>query len=97
MRYDKRIMQNNPHETPERTEADGQTHFGFQTVPESNKAGRVAEVFHSVASCYDVMNDLMSLGLHRVWKAFTIGRAQVRPGMREIGRASCRERVCQYG
>ncbi|MDN5841885.1 MAG: bifunctional demethylmenaquinone methyltransferase/2-methoxy-6-polyprenyl-1,4-benzoquinol methylase UbiE [Alcaligenaceae bacterium] len=77
-------MQNNPHETPERAEADGQTHFGFQTVPELNKAGRVAEVFHSVASRYDVMNDLMSLGLHRVWKAFTIGRAQVRPGMRVL-------------
>ncbi|MER1967516.1 bifunctional demethylmenaquinone methyltransferase/2-methoxy-6-polyprenyl-1,4-benzoquinol methylase UbiE [Castellaniella sp. GW247-6E4] len=61
-----------------------QTHFGFQTVSESDKARRVAEVFHSVASRYDVMNDLMSAGLHRIWKAFTIGRAQVRPGMRVL-------------
>jgi len=44
----------------------------------------VAEVFHSVASRYDVMNDLMSAGLHRVWKAFTISRAAVRPGMRVL-------------
>lgn len=61
-----------------------QTHFGFETVQETDKARRVAEVFHSVASRYDVMNDLMSVGLHRVWKAFTIGRAQVRPGMRVL-------------
>ena len=61
-----------------------QTHFGFETVQETDKARRVAEVFHSVASRYDVMNDLMSAGLHRVWKAFTIGRAQVRPGMRVL-------------
>src|SRR5690606_14052861 len=51
---------------------------------ESDKARRVAEVFHSVASRYDVMNDLMSVGLHRIWKSFTIGRAQVRPGMRVL-------------
>ncbi|HUH41465.1 MAG TPA: bifunctional demethylmenaquinone methyltransferase/2-methoxy-6-polyprenyl-1,4-benzoquinol methylase UbiE, partial [Castellaniella sp.] len=50
----------------------------------AEKASKVAEVFHSVASRYDVMNDLMSMGLHRVWKAFTIGRAQVRPGMRVL-------------
>ncbi|WP_368655579.1 bifunctional demethylmenaquinone methyltransferase/2-methoxy-6-polyprenyl-1,4-benzoquinol methylase UbiE [Castellaniella ginsengisoli] len=61
-----------------------QTHFGFETIQETEKARRVAEVFHSVASRYDVMNDLMSVGLHRVWKAFTIGRAQVRPGMRVL-------------
>jgi demethylmenaquinone methyltransferase/2-methoxy-6-polyprenyl-1,4-benzoquinol methylase len=60
------------------------THFGFQTVEESEKAGKVAQVFHSVASRYDVMNDLMSAGLHRVWKAFTIGRAAVRPGMKVL-------------
>ena len=44
------------------------THFGYQSVDETEKAGKVAEVFHSVASKYDVMNDLMSFGLHRVWK-----------------------------
>lgn len=60
------------------------THFGFETVDESLKASRVAQVFHSVASRYDLMNDLMSGGLHRVWKAFTIGRAQIRPGMKVL-------------
>ncbi|AZY50426.1 bifunctional demethylmenaquinone methyltransferase/2-methoxy-6-polyprenyl-1,4-benzoquinol methylase UbiE [Bordetella avium] len=62
----------------------GNTHFGFQSVPEGDKANKVAEVFHSVAARYDVMNDLMSAGLHRVWKAFTIGRANVRPGMKVL-------------
>ncbi len=47
---------------------DKTTHFGFETVPEAEKAGRVQGVFSSVASKYDVMNDLMSLGIHRVWK-----------------------------
>ncbi|MDA4517411.1 class I SAM-dependent methyltransferase, partial [Escherichia coli] len=60
------------------------THFGFQTVPEGEKARKVAEVFHSVAQRYDVMNDFMSAGLHRVWKAFTIGRAAIRPGMKVL-------------
>ncbi|HWK62504.1 MAG TPA: bifunctional demethylmenaquinone methyltransferase/2-methoxy-6-polyprenyl-1,4-benzoquinol methylase UbiE [Eoetvoesiella sp.] len=60
------------------------THFGYKTVSEAEKAGKVAEVFHSVASRYDIMNDLMSGGLHRVWKMFTIGRAAVRPGMKVL-------------
>lgn len=60
------------------------THFGFQTVKENEKANKVAEVFHSVASRYDVMNDLMSVGLHRVWKMFTIGKSNVRPGMKVL-------------
>jgi demethylmenaquinone methyltransferase/2-methoxy-6-polyprenyl-1,4-benzoquinol methylase len=60
------------------------THFGFRTVPEGEKAGHVAEVFHSVASRYDLMNDLMSAGLHRAWKAFTVARAGLRPGMRVL-------------
>lgn len=60
------------------------THFGYETVDEREKAAKVAQVFHSVAERYDVMNDLMSAGLHRVWKAFTIGRADVRPGMRVL-------------
>ena len=58
------------------------THFGFATVPEAEKAAKVAGVFHSVAARYDLMNDLMSAGMHRLWKAFTIGQAAVRPGMR---------------
>ncbi|HVE43547.1 MAG TPA: bifunctional demethylmenaquinone methyltransferase/2-methoxy-6-polyprenyl-1,4-benzoquinol methylase UbiE [Gammaproteobacteria bacterium] len=56
------------------------THFGFRDVPENQKATLVADVFHSVASHYDVMNDLMSLGMHRRWKRFTIQQAAVRPG-----------------
>ena len=61
-----------------------QTHFGFETVAEDEKAVRVAGVFDSVAGKYDLMNDVMSVGLHRVWKAFTIGRAAVRPGARVL-------------
>ena len=60
------------------------THFGFQTVDEAEKAARVAGVFHSVAARYDLMNDLMSGGLHRAWKAFTIAQAAVRPGMKVL-------------
>jgi demethylmenaquinone methyltransferase/2-methoxy-6-polyprenyl-1,4-benzoquinol methylase len=60
------------------------THFGFSTVAEDQKAARVAEVFHSVASRYDLMNDLMSAGMHRIWKAFTVARAGLRPGMRVL-------------
>ncbi len=56
------------------------THFGFQTVDESQKATRVRGVFDSVASKYDVMNDLMSLGLHRAWKAYAVAVANVREG-----------------
>ena len=51
------------------------THFGYETVPREQKAGRVKDVFDSVASRYDVMNDLMSAGLHRVWKRFTVEQA----------------------
>ena len=58
-----------------------QTHFGYQTVEAADKAAKVAQVFHSVAAKYDVMNDLMSAGLHRAWKAFTIHQAGVRAGM----------------
>ena len=54
------------------------THFGFETVDEQEKAKKVAGVFDSVASNYDLMNDLMSGGLHRAWKFFAIGQAKVR-------------------
>lgn len=60
------------------------THFGYETVNEREKTGRVRQVFDSVATKYDVMNDLMSGGLHRLWKAFTIGRSGVRPGMKVL-------------
>lgn len=58
----------------------GTTHFGFQTVAEGEKAARVRQVFASVARRYDVMNDLMSLGLHRVWKRIAVELSGVRPG-----------------
>jgi demethylmenaquinone methyltransferase/2-methoxy-6-polyprenyl-1,4-benzoquinol methylase len=57
-----------------------QTHFGFESVDEKEKARRVRGVFDSVAPRYDVMNDLMSMGLHRAWKAYTVMVANVRPG-----------------
>ena len=57
-----------------------ETHFGYQTVDESQKATRVRGVFDSVASRYDVMNDLMSMGLHRAWKAYTVAVADLREG-----------------
>ncbi len=65
-------------------EERGKTHFGFETVPEDEKKERVGEVFHSVASKYDLMNDVMSLGIHRLWKRRTVERAAVRPGMRVL-------------
>jgi demethylmenaquinone methyltransferase/2-methoxy-6-polyprenyl-1,4-benzoquinol methylase len=57
------------------------THFGFESVDERDKARRVRGVFDSVASRYDLMNDLMSAGLHRAWKAYTVMVADVKPGM----------------
>jgi demethylmenaquinone methyltransferase/2-methoxy-6-polyprenyl-1,4-benzoquinol methylase len=60
------------------------THFGFKTVAESEKAAKVAEVFHSVARRYDLMNDLMSGGMHRLWKRFTVGQAGLRPGQKVL-------------
>ncbi len=56
------------------------THFGYEEVPAGEKARRVRGVFDSVADRYDLMNDLMSAGLHRAWKAFTLARTDLRPG-----------------
>ena len=56
------------------------THFGFQSVDEGDKARHVRSVFDSVAPKYDLMNDLMSGGLHRVWKAYTLAVANLQPG-----------------
>ena len=56
------------------------THFGYETVAKADKAGRVRDVFDSVAARYDIMNDLMSLGAHRAWKAFALARTGLRPG-----------------
>ncbi|QFY88573.1 bifunctional demethylmenaquinone methyltransferase/2-methoxy-6-polyprenyl-1,4-benzoquinol methylase UbiE [Magnetovirga frankeli] len=64
------------------------THFGFQQVPVGEKAQRVRQVFDSVADRYDLMNDLMSLGIHRLWKRFAIDLAGVRPGQRVLDLAS---------
>ena len=64
--------------------SDKTTHFGFQTVDEELKQKKVAEVFSSVAQKYDVMNDIMSFGLHRVWKHFTIQVSDVREGDRVL-------------
>jgi len=59
---------------------DNTTHFGYKTVNEQEKVGMVAEVFHSVAAKYDIMNDLMSMGIHRLWKRQTIASSGVRKG-----------------
>jgi len=59
---------------------DKTTHFGYQEVPYEEKVRKVAGVFHSVANKYDVMNDLMSLGIHRIWKRYTVEMSGVRAG-----------------
>ena len=66
----------------------GKTHFGYREVPEGEKAKRVGEVFSSVAPSYDVMNDLMSLGLHRLWKRFALEMSGVREGSKVLDVAS---------
>lgn len=64
------------------------THFGFQQVPEDEKASRVRDVFDSVATRYDLMNDLMSFGIHRIWKRIAVELAGVRRGHRVLDLAS---------
>ena len=61
-----------------------QTHFGYQSVEEADKARRVRGVFDSVAKRYDLMNDVLSLGMHRAWKAYTVAVAAVQPGMQVL-------------
>ncbi|MBJ6372107.1 bifunctional demethylmenaquinone methyltransferase/2-methoxy-6-polyprenyl-1,4-benzoquinol methylase UbiE [Sedimentitalea arenosa] len=63
-------------------ETDKTTHFGSQTIPEGEKAGRVRGVFNSVASKYDVMNDVMSVGIHRLWKDAMMDWLAPRPGQK---------------
>ena len=60
------------------------THFGYKEVPVDEKVTKVGEVFHSVAAKYDLMNDLMSFGVHRVWKSFTSDQSGVRYGQRVL-------------
>jgi demethylmenaquinone methyltransferase / 2-methoxy-6-polyprenyl-1,4-benzoquinol methylase len=64
------------------------THFGYQQVPEDEKAKRVGAVFRSVASNYDLMNDLMSMGMHRYWKRFTLEMSGARQGQQVLDVAS---------
>jgi demethylmenaquinone methyltransferase / 2-methoxy-6-polyprenyl-1,4-benzoquinol methylase len=66
------------------SEPGQQTHFGYETVAAAEKVARVGAVFDSVATRYDVMNDLMSAGLHRLWKRFTVGQSNLRAGMRVL-------------
>lgn len=61
-----------------------QTHFGFKQVAKEQKESLVADVFHSVAAKYDVMNDLMSFGIHRIWKRYTIDCSGIRPGQKVL-------------
>lgn len=61
-----------------------QTHFGFESVDETAKASRVRGVFDSVATRYDLMNDVLSFGLHRAWKAYAVAVAAVQPGMKVL-------------
>ncbi len=63
---------------------DETTHFGYETVKTADKAGRVRAVFESVAPNYDIMNDLMSMGMHRLWKAFMLARTGLRPGQQAL-------------
>ena len=60
------------------------TDFGYQQVPTAEKAARVRAVFESVAGNYDLMNDLMSGGAHRIWKRFTLSQTGLRPGQRAL-------------
>jgi len=70
-------MQKKPH-------SEDTTHFGFSTVKTEEKVEKVAEVFHSVAAKYDIMNDLMSMGIHRLWKRITIEQSGVRRGQKVL-------------
>ncbi len=72
----------------EQSTTGGKTHFGFETVGETEKQGKVRGVFDSVASKYDVMNDAMSGGLHRIWKRFAVDQLQLRKGERVLDLAS---------
>jgi demethylmenaquinone methyltransferase / 2-methoxy-6-polyprenyl-1,4-benzoquinol methylase len=69
---------------PARSEATPSVDFGYEQVPASEKARRVRAVFDSVADKYDIMNDLMSAGVHRLWKRYTLGQTGLRPGQRAL-------------
>ena len=65
---------------PKNSDQNINTHFGFETIPEAEKQQKVGEVFHSVAQKYDIMNDVMSAGMHRVWKRFAVDISGVKLG-----------------
>lgn len=79
--FDKSAI-DNPH--TEATDGNEETHFGYKTVKKAEKQQKVAEVFTSVAKKYDIMNDLMSLGIHRLWKRYAISLTGVRAGQRVL-------------
>ena len=64
--------------------AENTTHFGFKTVQEDQKVDLVANVFHSVAAKYDIMNDVLSMGIHRVWKRFTVDCSGIRKSQKVL-------------
>ncbi len=73
---------------PDNGSTEETTHFGYSEVPKAEKSARVGAVFDSVADQYDLMNDLMSVGMHRYWKRFALARAGVRPGQRVLDLAT---------
>lgn len=81
---DSSIEKNTANKADADTSAGGTTHFGYQQVRAEEKASKVAGVFHSVADSYDIMNDLMSMGIHRLWKRYTIEMSGVRAGQRVL-------------
>ena len=74
------------------------THFGFKKIPEEEKVNRVADVFHSVADQYDLMNDLMSFGIHRLWKRFAMSQTGLRQNQQALdlagGTGDLAEKLC---
>ena len=75
---------NSADKNSENIHSESTTHFGYEQVRTEEKADRVAGVFHSVADSYDVMNDLMSMGVHRLWKRYTIEMSGIRTGQRVL-------------
>lgn len=81
-------MQNNNKDEASRQEAHHQIDFGYQMVDEDKKADQVREVFDSVAPKYDLLNDVLSLGLHRVWKSRCINATETKQGQKVLDIAS---------
>ncbi|MFG6372159.1 MAG: class I SAM-dependent methyltransferase, partial [Turicimonas muris] len=66
---------------PDKKTNEHLTDFGYQTIPEEEKESHVKEVFDEVAPKYDIMNDVLSFGMHRLWKKYTVDKAAVKTGM----------------